>query len=269
MSSIYPVIVIYKAKLEECSSYTSLLKPAGVREFLIYDNSPADCEGATGEYPAGITYVRDTENSGLPKAYNLAAKLAGEKGFSHVLLLDQDTTFPDGAWAKYVAASDYSGLVAPCLVTNRGKNFSPMNICGWRPKAVCNPVQGEYSLCKFAFVNSGCLLPVSLFEAVGGYDESVKLDFADYQFQRRLRKVASHALLIDLQGVQDFSNDCSDVARQLSRYRLFLESARHCHFDTRGQQLKHLYVVLRQTLALTLHLRSLRFFRCFVQNYCW
>ena len=41
---IYPVLVIYKIRLQDSIAYKTLLQPNGIDDFLIYDNSPASFE---------------------------------------------------------------------------------------------------------------------------------------------------------------------------------------------------------------------------------
>ena len=86
MKKILPVIVLYKIRLSDAASFRTLLQQHGVEEFVVYDNSPADFtqEDVERNHPKAV-YVRDVQNSGLPKAYNLAAEVAQQRGFSRLL----------------------------------------------------------------------------------------------------------------------------------------------------------------------------------------
>lgn len=268
MKTIYPVIVIYKTRLADAESYRTLLRPNGIKDFLVYDNSPADYEQQETSFPEGVTYVRDTSNSGLPKAYNLGARKARELGYGRVLLLDQDTQFAPGTWECYERHAGYDGITAPLMKTKQGDSFSPIDIRGWRPRANSGAQGGEYSLYDYAVVNSGCCVPVSLYEKAGGYREGVKLDFADFQFQLAARVHCPTVLLFQgSPAIQDFSNEHCSVEQLLARFSLFLESARHYSGGTLKLQAKHNYVVLRHTLALFLRTRNLRFVQRFVKDY--
>ena len=111
----------------------------------------------------------------------------------------------------------------------------------------------------YAVVNSGCCIPVSLFEQTGGYVENVKLDFADFQFQLLARRYSSHFRLLPSVAIQDFSNDSTDVQALLSRYKLYLQSAAAFKSDTFQQKMKHHYLVLRHGLALMLRTHKIQF----------
>lgn len=265
---IFPVMVVYRADLADCNTYLSLLRPAGVGEALVVDNSPAS-RPDLGGLPEGYIYRRDVDNGGLSKAYNLGARIASERGYSHLLLLDQDTAFPPEAWEVYMAHLENDCLMAPMMQTRSGLNFSPVGIGGWghRPLPMLQP--GRISLYEEAVVNSGSLIPVDLFLESGGYDERVTLDFSDYQFQQRLRRIRPEALILPFTAVQDFSNDVRDFRQIAPRFRRYLDCARRFTPDS-GQRprLNHHYTVLRHTLSLLLRTRNPRilgaYFRYFL-----
>lgn len=269
MNTIYPVIVIYKISLHDAASYRTLIKPNDVKEFLVYDNSPASyLQKEVSNLPEGITYIRDVNNSGLSKAYNLGAALARKKGYKRILLLDQDTVFSPDTWECYQREINYTGITAPIIVTNKGCNFSPADIRGFRLRAALNPMPGEISLRSRALANSGCCIPISLFMKAGGYNEKVKLDFADFQFQLRVCNHHSKALLLDCNPAeQDFSNDCRDVKSMLNRFTLYLESARCFDGGSQVQNVKHNYLVFRHMLALLIRTRNLRFLSKYLREY--
>ena len=126
---------------------------------------------------------------------------------------------------------------------------------------------GEYSLFKYAAVNSGCCVPTDLFWEVGGYADEVVLDFADFQFQLRLRRVAANFRIIHTTALQDFSNDCTNVSSVKNRYLLYLKSAVGYKADSSRMQLKHHCEVFKHTLSLMLRTHSFFFFTKFVTRY--
>lgn len=269
MQPIFPAIIIYKCKLQEAESYNSFIKANAFERFFVYDNSPGDYaqEDVAKLYP-GVIYVRDEANSGLPKAYNLAAQKAKELGCKRLLLLDQDTHFPQEALQAYLDAQDFDGITAPRIITTLGKPFAPANLTVWYPTPTHLPA-GEYSLYKYMTVNSGLCIPVELFLQAGGYNENVRLDFADFQFQRRVRKVNPRLLLLPITLQQDYSGDCHDLQKQMVRFGLYLESALHCETEGFSDELSHHYTVLRRTLSLTLHNQSPAFLKAYFSQFLW
>jgi len=216
---------------------------------MVYDNSPASFPVDKADLPHGAVYVRDTGNGGLSKAYNHAAAFARQRGYKRLLLLDQDTEFAPDAPAAYAAADRRAALWAPLLETVKGAPFSPGSVRGLRIKAVSlHP--GVHSLRDYFPVNSGMCVDLEAFEAAGGYDEAVRLDFADYQFLRRLRRHTSTFVLLPTVARQDFSADEKDAAALLARFRLYLDSARHCHHDTLSERAAHAYAVSLHALSL-------------------
>ncbi|MCI7274537.1 hypothetical protein MR642_09640 [bacterium] len=262
---IYPVLVIYKIRLQDSIAYNTLLRPNGIDDFLIYDNSPASFEQDLSQVPHKACYQRDYSNSGLPKAYNCGATMAVQKGYSHILLLDQDSKFPLETWDCYLRHLDFPGIVSPMFKTKEGLNFSPVYIGGLLPRAERDLHGGEYSLYSHAVINSGCCIPVGLFEQAGGYDPRVRLDFADFQFQLRVRAIRPRLLVLDVVAEQDFSNDVVDVRALRSRFKLYLESALHFRSDSVKGKLKHHYAVFHHTLSLFFRTRSLSFLTDYVK----
>ncbi|MDO4930960.1 MAG: glycosyltransferase [Bacteroidales bacterium] len=258
ITHILPVVVLYRVHLEETTVYQTLLSKGDFAQFMVYDNSPADF--LQTPMPEGVIYVRDTANSGLSRAYNTAADYAREEGFTHVLLLDQDTWFPPCAAACYAAADRKCRLWAPSVRTLQGRPLSP-TVQSWSGVRATRIPPGKYSLKKYYVINSGICVDVYTFGAAGGYKTDVRLDFADFQFLERFKQVDANFQLLRFEAVQDFSNDIVDEAQLFRRFKLYVESFRACRFNTRLTHLRHFLGVLRHTLHLTLRTRSLTFLR--------
>lgn len=254
--SIFPVIVLYNIRLADAPSYRTLLAAASVESFMVYDNSPATFNQDEIQLPDTAFYVRDTSNGGLSCAYNAGARLARERGYSHVLLLDQDTTFPSSLWQAYEQQLTFDGIVAPLMHTDSGMPFSPVRL-GLRRSPSAGP--GDIELARYGLVNSGCCIPVARYFEAGGYDERLRLDFADYQFQSRFRLVCPLARVLPQVAVQNFSGDCTDPQRVMQRYHLYLSDARRCRFATFSERFVHTVGVIRHAVALTVRMRSLRY----------
>ena len=266
MNKILPIIVIYNIELKDAIAYQTLIEVNDIRQFVVYDNSPISDNRWKAYAPEAI-YLSDTYNSGLSKAYNKGAEIARQKGFSHVLLLDQDTRFDANAWQTYLHNLDYPGMLVPLMKTTTGTDFSPVSVNGLFSRAAHGLAPAEYSLTSYAAVNSGCCIPVDLFFKAGGYVENVKLDFADFQFQLRLRCVQPYFRIIDTTAIQDFSNDCRESSKVKIRYKLYVESARYYEADGFTTKVRHLCDVLKHTLSLTARMRSFYFIGTFITHY--
>lgn len=264
---IYPVMVLYKCKLSESRTYQSLLKDAdGLQSFMVYDNSPRSYKQDVSQMSEGVTYIRDTSNSGLSIAYNKGAAKAKELGFSHLLLLDQDTLFASDTWKAYNENLDFNGVIAPLMVTNQGVPFSPTDVSGFMSKAV-KASPGDYSLYKYNVANSGICVPLDVFERAGGYDLSVYLDYSDNQFLRRVRKLFPSIRLLEVVARQDFSGDCRDYKKLLPRFLKYLDSANNFKTEGLKDTLGHWITVIKHTVALTLRTKNMIFIRKFITQF--
>lgn len=262
--SLLPVVVLYRCRWEDARVARTLLHHYSEAIF-VGDNSPVTFDSHETQLPSNIHYHRFPHNPGLSHLYNLAAQYAAQHGYSHLLLLDQDTQFPPDALQYYLNLPPTTIVAAPTLRTTHGA-FSPATIDTWNIRAVTLSA-GEHSLFQFAPVNSGLCVRVADFLAVGGYNERVALDFADFQFIRRLRQQHPSFVLLPFSATQDFSNDCTTAEQLLPRFRLYLKSARHCQFASRKARWQHHYQVLRHSLSLTLRTHSPRFLTLFTTDY--
>lgn len=265
---IFPVIVLYRCLLSESRTYGTLLRGRYEGEFLVFDNSPEDYTRTHQEpLPPGAHYVSDTANSGLPRAYNEGARLARSLGYQRVLLLDQDTEFPRGAFDCYLAHASEKGMLVPTIITTLNKPFSPSDMTRWLPKPQMLAC-GTYSLKRYSAVNSGLCIEVDDFFRAGGYSKDVRLDFADFYFLYHLAQVNPDFHVLPIRAVQDFSGDCKDKEKKLFRYKLFLESALGCRYPKYSfSRFQHEYIVLRHTTSRCFRNRTLKYFYLYIKNY--
>lgn len=266
VADLFPVIVVYCCKCTDARSYQTLVRPGGFREWMVYDNSPSSFQVDGNALPAGCVYVRDEANGGLSKAYNHAAAYAWERGYARLLLLDQDTAFAPDAVTAYAAADRSVPLWAPLVQTEGGAAFSPGDVRGWRIKAVSLSA-GLYSLRDYYPVNSGMCVSLEAFRRAGGYNATVRLDFADYQFLQRLRKVDARFLLLPATALQDFSGNEQDADKLLARFRLYLDSACACTFDACSARLAHACAVSLHALSLFRKTRRWAFLKLWLIKY--
>jgi rhamnosyltransferase len=200
---VLAVIVLYKIKLEESPTFNtlteSLIKNGVYLDLLVYDNSPVNGYNVNEiqYHNWNLIYYGDTENSGVSKAYNAAAKQALKTNKKWLLLLDQDTIFPIQTISQYLLAlSNYPNqkLFAPIMKVNDNNIISPCKFKYMRGFYIRNIKNGINSLRQYSIINSGLFISVDLFMANNGYNENIKLDFSDHDFMHRLKK----------NGVDDF-----------------------------------------------------------------
>jgi GT2 family glycosyltransferase len=230
------VLVLYKERLEESATFSSLFGASHSfnerLRLLVYDNSPAPMHAVEEPRFEGgrVAYISDISNPGVSKAYNAGAQWARRLGCSHMLLLDQDTIFPQDAILAYINAIENNfdcALFAPLLVSG-GRIYSPC-------RSVLNvnlPLRaidaGRTSTRGVSVLNSGMCVAVDAFEKIGGFDEAIPLDFADHDFFKRYRRHFDSFLLLDVRCEHGFSDrETQDLDKALARFRFYCRGARN------------------------------------------
>lgn len=263
---ILAVVVLYKCLLCESHSYKTLLKDSDINLY-VYDNSPE----AQEIHLANVEYIHDATNSGLGVAYNRAAEYARLNGYQWLLLLDQDTTFPIGAMDKYrLAISMYHEiqLFAPVHQIQTGKYISPTHYFCKGSRPTRKLYTGMLSFDQVSPINSGLLISVSSFRAVGGYDEEVTLDFSDIRFIEKYKKMYSCFYVIPgIICLQDFSIQEKNTEKLMTRFQIFLNCALACKRESLFDRLAYLFVTAKRTVHLVWLTHKWSFLKKYISNY--
>ncbi|NHF59090.1 glycosyltransferase [Flavobacteriaceae bacterium TP-CH-4] len=272
INSLSIIIVVYNTALDDSESFQSVVAMVGngtPLDIFVYDNSPNPQR--IGEYPGlRITYFHDPKNSGVSKAYNTGAAHARQHQNKWVLLLDQDTVLPYTILADYekaVAQNPEIDLFVPILRLANGKIFSP---CTFKFKRGFYPDDlklGVNPLDRLSPVNSGMLVSVEAFFSVEGYNEQVKLDFADFQFIERFRKRYPDFYVMDVECQQDFSDDEVSYSSQANRFKYYCEGARNIEKRGVWDWLQYNGVVFLRALRLTGRYREWQFLKTYFNNF--
>ena len=140
-----------------------------------------------------IVLVRQTRNIGLAAAQNLGVDVARQRGAGAVLLLDQDSE-PEpmmvprlkDAWQQLQDSGLRPGLMAPsyyCAETGAEGRFVVRRGARY---VVCTCAKNE--ICSVdVTISSGSLIPLSVFDAVGRFDEGFFIDAVDTDWCLRAR----------------------------------------------------------------------------------
>lgn len=270
------VLVLYKCKLSESASFISIsksLKENRIKaDVLIWDNSPKpqNLLGIDKDVWNYVKYVHCPENEGVSKAYNTGASIAVTLGNEWLILLDQDTKFNINYFEKLITLTSLNEsyeLIAPLIKLKNGTNFSPfryMHKRGFEAKLTPNK---SYPLSVYAIINSGMVINTKAFIVSGGYNERVKLDFADTQFIENFRKFYPEFFLLDTLVIQDFSNDEKDVNKLMKRFEMYCKSAKNCSKDNLKEHMEYFYTVFRHSVGLTLKTKNFLFLSNFFKYY--
>jgi rhamnosyltransferase len=242
LNEILAVMVSYKVGLSKSETFTSLtdcLKAHDLfMEIIVYDNSPeaASLVDISSNENWSIIYVHDKTNPGVSKAYNTAFSFARGKNKKWILLLDQDTSFPENALPAYIeslTAYPCEYLFAPALLANQ-KMISPCRYYFKRGFRLKNSSPGIHSIQHKTILNSGMCISVKAFEELNGYNERIRLYFSDLDFIERYGRLFSSFCLIDLRCNHKHDNDSGDIENVSDRFRLYCEGARQSSQDLGG-----------------------------------
>lgn len=263
------VVVLYNETLGDCNTCRTLVASNKDVALLVFDNSPS------AMHPEGIdrpntVYVSRTDNPGLSYAYNYAAQYALEKGFGWLLLLDQDTEFTAGILSHYIAhANEHPNIMlfAPRMVVSDGRFISPVLKRFWGTKLERQAPRGVVSIKSHIPINSGMLINVEAFLKVGGYNNSVVLDFSDYQFiERFARHYDTFYVLSDICR-QQFSDQVQSKKQKLTRFSIFCNCLKNCEKHSFKEYLFYFCIILKRTCSLIISTRSLAPVKISIKKY--
>lgn len=272
INSLSIVIVLYNTELDDSESFQSVIqmhKGIGELDLFVYDNSREPQQ--IKRYPnLHITYLHDPKNSGVSKAYNIGAENAQLQLKEWVLLLDQDTTLPQDIFDHYEKTiRDYPDikLVVPILRLGNGKIFSPCSYKFKRGFYLDTIAPGLHSLNQLSPVNSGIFVHLTSFFEAGGYNEKVKLDFSDFQFIERFRKVYPVFYVMDVECQQDFSDDEVSYSGQLNRFGYYCEGARNSDKKGIWDWVQYNTVVVLRAMRLSVKYKKWGFINTYLNKF--
>lgn len=255
------VLVIYGCEVEASVSLKTLigLNSKRLADVFVYDNSP---QPHNTHLPV-LHYEHDPHNGGLGRAYNMACHYAMVHGYGWLLLLDQDTTFPPHALSAYEKAINDNpdcNLIAPRHKVSNGKYMSPTHY-RWKASNLqaTTPV-GRVRFNDASPINSGILVSVESFGKVGGYADSVWLDFSDICFIERYKRLFPfYYVLPDVACQQAFSAFEQDEGKVFARFRIYLNCAHAFPCHTLGDRAALTFTTFRQTISKIIRRRSLKY----------
>jgi len=127
-----------------------------------------------------IHYISFGENLGIAKALNTAAKLAIDKGYSHLLTMDQDSSFDRRNISLLIKNACNKTINEYAVI---GPVFS-LKSEDKRRVTAGKPVLNEVK----SVITSGSILNLEAFRASGGFCEKLFIDQVDHEFCLRASK---------------------------------------------------------------------------------
>lgn len=233
---IYALLVIYNRACEDSPSLEQLRQTRGACAVIV-DNSTTENDHYRYAAKRGFGYLSMGGNKGLAAAYNRGiAWIKKNTDATHVLLLDDDTTLPDGfleRTAASVEAHPEAGIFLPRVYDENGL-LSPCAIDGWRVSRIADVK--TLTAKQVTGINSGMVMDLRLFDEYR-YDEGYFLDYIDHAF---LRDMKARGVTIDVTreelSQQFFGNGHGDKSAAKRRLHIFKRDFRRfCGTSFKGR----------------------------------
>lgn len=276
-SEILIIVVIYNCKIELSESLQSLSRSIELNanekvDCLIYDNSSERQDYIPLFRSINILhYEHDQSNGGVSRAYNFGANYARELGKKWLLLVDQDTSFPEKAYGiiDSVVCEQNGFLYAPVLMSaNSSIIFSPSKLILKRGFPVKVAPTGVISLKRFSPINSGLVISLELFSKAGGYNERIKLDFSDFEFIDRLTNETETLFVLPFVAFHDLSSaEKKSLSSACFRYSSYCTGALEYSRGKLKDMLILGLVCFARQATLCLKYRTTAFIDIFLQKY--
>jgi len=229
------VLVIYKLKLIESSTFDTLIKAYYKHnkfeyfELIIYDNSPIK-QNINVRIPFQTQYIHDSSNGGLYAAYTYTLNRAIETKCDWILLLDQDTKIPLNYFfllSKITADKSLDNdvvAIVPKVFTINGKIISPCKLYIGRIRKSIK--LGYAGICDFKIsaINSGAFIKVNFLIAIGGFNPLFKLDFVDHWIFYKIFACRKKVFILDSIIEHELSVTNYDIYMSKERYKNILNS---------------------------------------------
>lgn len=208
----------------------------------------------------GFTVSEMTHNIGVAGAVNRGIEWARKDGASHVILFDQDST-PTPDMVKKLEDSFYeleskgfspaavgpsyedrrTGRVAKALVADTQKKY----------KMMLPPEQGFFEVDML--ITSGCLIPLSVIDKIGGMRVDLFIDHVDMEWCFRARSLGFKTFLVGDAYLQHCIGD--RILKILTRSIIIHSPVRHYYMIRNGialQRVPHMTKKWRFNISLTL-----------------
>lgn len=270
IEDLFVVVVVYEIEFSKSSTYVSLencLKHSNEKlEMLLYDNSIDDFNSGLVSNFINITYLHDSSNPGVSKAYNTGAKFAKKYEKKYLLFLDQDSVLEEGflgCVVNTINSNPKDNIFSP-FVYQKQKNIliSPSEYKNFRGRYLKLANDRKYLLLEnVSMINSGMVISLNLFSNVGGFNEAIKLDFSDHEFIHRVSKKVNRLVMIPTNLYHSLSIlESGSLKNDLFRFRMYLNGGA-IFSKSINKYAVFLYVSLGRCFFLTVNTRSIGFFK--------
>lgn len=168
---IAAVVILYHPEDEVITNIQSYA--SYVETLYVFDNTENTASALREKlsHLPNTRFFHNGHNDGIAKVLNIAAKMAIADGFDWLLTMDQDSSFNQEAIRYYFNCFHNFGNKANTAFI--GPAFGRENLPS-TPDCASEEVEDT--------ITSGALLNLSLFTAIGEFDENLFIDFVDTEY---------------------------------------------------------------------------------------
>lgn len=200
------VIVLYYPQSFLLARLVDGLLPQTDKLFII-DNTPS-CDEAISDLLAHkslkLTYHANGYNAGLASAQNWGIRAAVGEGFTHVLLVDQDSALPKegvhnllAAERRLIEAGCDVSAVGPLFVDEKtGQRSHAVRRSGFRVKSEEIPAEEKNPIETDYLIASGSLIRTGVLKKVGYMRDELFIDWVDTEWAYRAKEFGLAAYVI-------------------------------------------------------------------------
>lgn len=244
---VYAVVVNYNGAAVTRACVDSLLRGVGPRvRVVIADNASApedvaDLETAYGELDR-VEIVRLAENGHFAAGVNAGVREALARGATHLFILNNDTVIESECVARLLEAAraaPEAGLFGPALLDlgdrrplSLGERYStwslavPRTLLKVRSTGAGEPYRVGGIMGSAVFATRAC------FEAVGEYDEDLRVYYEEVDYCLRARKLGYHPTIVPAavvlhDGLRGFTAGITPYAAYLKCRNMLKLARRH------------------------------------------
>lgn len=172
---ILGVVTLYHP--DPCTAQNILSYAAQLDHLIVWDNTPREAQNKELIAPAlleNVSYKSTGENVGLGEPFNIALAYAIEQGCTHLLTMDQDSSFNPSDFETYCNRIETNNSAkVGAFACNVHMTFNDTQ-SDWLPITSC--------------ITSGTIYPVAALQAIGGFNAAFFIDAIDTEVCLKLRR---------------------------------------------------------------------------------
>ncbi len=247
---LYAMMVVYNKNVEDSLSYQSV-KRHPLIHLIVCDNSTKDFHNKEIVEKDGYTYLSMHGNVGLSKAYNAALDSIQKKD-GYVILMDDDTNFPDRYYDCLFSSIRDADIYLPIVECDRGMISPCVFERGMAKMAKSLSIPKD----KMSAINSGMCIHLNVFETYR-YDEGLFLDYVDHKFMHDHRK--DKIEILNTKIVQQFSSDVNSKESAKIRFQIFLRDSKFFYLTYLKNKKAYFQITMRRRLRLFIQYKDISF----------